>query len=73
VTPYGIGHSLGACAWKIECNILNIMYLVAYNHYGELHLDGINIKEFEKHRIDVLITDSIHDLSTNTQSLIVSS
>jgi len=49
------------------------MYLVAYNHYGELHLDGINIKEFEKHRIDVLITDSIHDLSTNTQSLIVSS
>lgn len=48
LTPYGVGNSLGACAWRLECNLINILYLVAYNNYNEVHLDGVNLSQFTK-------------------------
>ena len=26
-----IGNTLGACAWQIQCDLLNIIYLISYN------------------------------------------
>ncbi|KRW99326.1 hypothetical protein PPERSA_02438 [Pseudocohnilembus persalinus] len=55
-----IGNTLGACAWILKCNMVNIMYMITYNHYQELHLDGLDLKKLQLGKIDVLITDSNH-------------
>ncbi|KAL4471152.1 hypothetical protein ABPG72_019094 [Tetrahymena utriculariae] len=57
ISPNCIGNTLGACAWIIKDNLINIMYMIQFNHISDEHLDGINIKTFVKKRIDVLITE----------------
>ncbi|KAL4428959.1 hypothetical protein ABPG74_011155 [Tetrahymena malaccensis] len=57
ISPNCIGNTLGACAWIIKDNLINIMYMIQFNHCSDEHLDGINIKTFINKRIDVLITE----------------
>ena len=61
MSPHCIGNTLGACAWKIEQNLVNILYLSTYNHQKELHLEGMNLDILKKNRIDILITDAFHN------------
>ena len=57
ISPICIGNSLGACAWIIQDNLINVMYMIQFSHNADEHLDGINFKKFLKKRIDVLITE----------------
>jgi Cft2 family RNA processing exonuclease len=47
-TPYAAGNTLGACAWKIEQNLVNIVYMVAFNHFDEIHLNGLDLERLAK-------------------------
>ncbi|CAD8068943.1 unnamed protein product [Paramecium primaurelia] len=44
VCPIRAGKVIGACAWKIQVNTLNIIYITDYNMIKELHIDSLNIE-----------------------------
>ncbi|CAD8086655.1 unnamed protein product [Paramecium sonneborni] len=44
VCPIRAGKVIGACAWKIQVNTLNIIYITDYNMMKELHIDSLNIE-----------------------------
>ncbi|EGR34852.1 hypothetical protein IMG5_000800 [Ichthyophthirius multifiliis] len=71
ISPIGIGNSLGACAWKINIKLINVLYMIQYNHLNECHLDGLEIKKIIKSRIDVLIIED-HLIQNSQQQYVIS-
>ena len=64
ITPYCIGNSIGACAWLLKCNFMNILYLVGYNVYSEQLIDGTDIENISRLFVNYLITDYRPQLET---------
>lgn len=65
LTPFCIGNSVGACAWKMQLDLINILYLVSYNNYTEYHIESIDLTNLAKQRFDIIITDANHDQRTD--------
>ncbi len=32
LVPNKIGHTVGSCSWRIEADLINIIYMISYNH-----------------------------------------